>query len=135
MQRSSDNRLEGVLDHLRVVSLIAVVIGGVGAIGLFLGAGGSKSRLLLVLFVIWMLSPFVALAWANIVSKHWAVLTRATLYGSTLILTLASLAAYGGFISPPEKSPRAFMFVVVAPLSWLLMVIVVPIAALISRRR
>jgi hypothetical protein len=125
----------GFLGLLRVLALMAGVAGAVGSVGLLLRAGRSTPRLLLVLFVIWVLSPFAALAWANMVSKRWAVLTRATLYCVTLALTLGSLAIYGDVVSPPAGSPRAFVFVVVPPGSWLLMAIVVPIAALISRRR
>ncbi|MEK6284282.1 MAG: hypothetical protein AABO57_00910 [Acidobacteriota bacterium] len=125
----------GLLGPLRAVALIAVVAGAGGSLGLMLRAGRSTPRLLLVLFVIWVLSPFVALAWANIVSKRWSVLTRATLYCVTLVITLGSLAIYGGVVLPPAGSPHAFVFVVVPPGSWLLMAIVVPIAAFISRRR
>lgn len=124
----------GFLGLLRAVARIAVVAGAVGSVDLTLRAGRRTPRLLLILFVIWVLSPFVALAWANMVSKRWSVLTRATLYCVTLVITLGTLAIYGDVILPPAGSPRAFPFVVVPPGSWLLMAIVVPIAALISRR-
>ena len=123
----------GLLGLLRGVALVAVVAGAVGSVGLMLRAG-HPPLFLRVLFVIWVLSPFVALAWANIVSKRWPVLTRATLCCVTLVITLGSLAIYGGVILPPAGSPRAFVFVAVPPASWLLMVIVVSTAALISGR-
>jgi hypothetical protein len=123
----------GFLDRLRAVALIAVVAGAAGSVGLMLQAGGRTPRLLLVLFVIWALSPFVALGWANMVSTRWSAITRATLYGVTLLITIGSLAIYGGLVSPPAGSPGAFVFVIVPPASWLL-VTMVPIAALISRR-
>ena len=63
------------------------------------------------------------------------MVTRATLYCVTLLVTLGSLAIYGGLIARPAGSANAFMFVVVPPASWLLVAIVVPLAALISRRR
>ena len=124
----------GYLGLLRTVARIAVVAGAVGSVGLMLRAGRRTPRLLLVLFVIWVLSPFVALAWANMVSNSWSVLTRATLYCVTLVLTLGSFAIYGGLVLPPTGSPRAFVFVLVPPMSCVLLTIVVPIAALISRR-
>ena len=124
----------GFLDLLRKVALCAVAVGAVGSFGLMLRAGRHSPRFLLVLFVIWVLSPFVALAWANVRSQRWANITRATLYCVTLILTLGSLSAYGNLIKPPTGSARAFVFVAVPPASWLFMVIAVPIAALISRR-
>ena len=129
---ASWGRPDGFLGLLRAVALIAVVAGAGGSLGLMLRAGRRTPRFLLVLFVVWVLSPFVALAWANMVSKRWSVPTRATLYCVTLVLALASLAIYGELVSPPPGSPRAFVFVAVPPASWLLMA-TVPIAALISR--
>jgi hypothetical protein len=125
---------DGFLGLLRGVARIAVVVGAVGAVGLMLRAGRSTPRLLLALFIIWVLSPFVALAWGHMAATRWSVATRATLYCVTLVVTLGSLAIYGDVVVPPVGSPRAFVFVVVPLGSWLLMTIVVPIAALISRR-
>jgi hypothetical protein len=125
----------GFLGVLRAVALIAVVAGAGGSVGLMLRSSRRGPRLLLFLFVIWVLSRFVALAWANVVSKPWSVLTRATLYCVTLVLTLCPLAIYGDLVLPPAGSARAFVFVVVPPVSLLLMSSVVPMAALISRRR
>ena len=123
------------LGLLRAVALIAVVAGAVGSVGLMLRAGQRTPRLLLVLFVIWLLSPFVALAWANLVSKRWSLLTRAALYCVTLVVALGSLAIYGELVVLRRPgSANAFLWVIVPPGSWLLMAIVVPIAALISRR-
>jgi hypothetical protein len=124
----------GSLVLFHAVALIAVVAGALGSVGLMLWVGHrNPSRLLLLLFVIWDLSPFVALVLADIFSKRWSVLTRATLYGVMLSLTLGSLALYGDVVLRPRPQP-AFMFLVVPLASWLLMTIVVPIAALISGR-
>jgi hypothetical protein len=124
----------GFLGPLRAVALIAVVAGALGSVGLMLWVGHrNPSRLLLVLFTIWDLSPFIALVLTDIVSKRWSVLTRATLYGVMLILTLGSLVIYGDVVWRPRPQP-AFMFLVVPLGSWLLMTIVVPTAALISGR-
>jgi hypothetical protein len=123
------------LTILRSAALTALLVGAVGSISLLLFAGRNTPRLLLVLFVIWILSPFVALGWANVVAKRWSLLTRATLYCVTLVIALGSLAAYAGGVSPPKGSSRAFMFVIVSPASWLLLSVAVPMAALISRWR
>lgn len=132
---SIDDLDRGFLGPLRATASVAVVAGAGGSVGLMLRAGRhNDSRLLLVLFAVWVLSPFMALAWANMVSKRWSVLTRATLYCVTLVLTVSSLAIYANVVLRPPKSTPAFVFVVVPPASWLLMTIVVPIAALISRR-
>jgi hypothetical protein len=133
----SGRRPEGwFLGHLRAAALIAALAGAVSSVGLMLHAGRrNDSRILLVLFAIWVLSPFMALVVANVVSQRWAVLTRATLYSLMLVLTLGSLAIYGDVALGPPRAKTAFVFVVVPPVSWLLIAIVVPTAALISRRR
>ena len=124
----------GFLGLLRAVALIALVAGAVGSVGLMLWVGHrNPSRILLGLFAIWDLSPFVALVLADIFSKRWSVVTRATLYGVMLILSLSSLALYGDVVLRPRPQP-AFMFLVVPLGSWLFMTTVVPIAALISGR-
>src|SRR5258705_9858346 len=133
--KASRARPDGFLGLLGTVALIAVLAGTGGSVGLMLRAGRSAPRLLLVLFTIWVLSPFVALAWANIVSKRWSVLTRATLYCVTLVITLGSLGIYLDRVLRPPKSTPAFVFVVVPPVSWMLMTIVLATAALILRRR
>ena len=122
------------MNSLAASARVALVGGAAGSIGLMLYAGRRAPRFLLVLFAIWVLSPFAILAWANIVSKSWSVLTRATLYGVTVVLALASLAIYGDAVLRPPRSTPAFVFVAVPLGSWLLMAMVVPTAALISRR-
>src|SRR5262245_30508285 len=122
-EAEQERHANGFLGFLREVSLGVVVAGAVCSVGLMLRAGRNTPRMLLFLFVIWIMSPFVALLWANLNSKHWSLLTRATLYCMTIIITLVSLAIYGGIISPPAGLPPAFIFVVVPPGSWLLMAV------------
>jgi hypothetical protein len=124
----------GFLGLLRRVALIAVVAGAIGSVGLMLWVGRrNPSRLLIVLFAIWVLSPFVALLLANMASRRWSVITSATLHSLMLVLTLSSVVIYGNVVLRPRSTP-AFVFIVVPLGSWLLMTIVVPIAALISGR-
>ena len=132
----SRSRTEGgFLGLLRATSLPAVLVGAVGSLGLTLYAGRhNKSRILPVLFAFWVLAPFVALVWANVVSSRWQVLTRAALHGVMLIVAIGSLAIYGYVALGPPRAKAAFVFVVVPPASWLLIAVVVPIAALLSAR-
>ena len=120
---------------LRTVAMIAVLAGASGSVGLMLRVGHrNNSRILLALFGIWVLSPFIALVWANVVSKRWSVLTRAALYSLMLVLTLGSLAAYGDVALGPPRAKPAFIFLVVPLASWLLIAIVIPVAAFLSGR-
>ena len=124
------------LDLLRAVALLAAVAGAAGSLGLMLRAGERTPRFLLVLFTIWVLSPFAALLWANMVSKRWSVLTRATLYCVTFIITLGSFAVYSEWVDvKPAGAASAFLFVAVPPASWVMMTIVVSSAAFLERRR
>jgi hypothetical protein len=124
----------GFLALLHAAGLIAVLAGAVGSVGLMLHAGrNNPSRLLLVLFALWVLSPFIVLILAHMVSKRWSVLTRATLYTVMLVLVAGTLATYGVVAFGPPRPKPAFVFVVVPPASWLLIGIVLPIAALLSR--
>jgi hypothetical protein len=126
----------GLLRFLRAAALVAVLAGAVGSVGLTLYAGRrNDSRILMVLFALWLLSPFVALVFAGVASARWLALTRATLYSAALIVTLISLVIYGVVALGPPRGKTAFVFVVVPPASWLLIAIAVTIAALISGRR
>jgi hypothetical protein len=123
------------LSLLHGTALIALLAGAAGSIGLMLLAGHrNPSRLLIALFAFWVLSPFVVLVWANIVSKRWPVLTRASLYVVMLVITLGSLAIYGALAFGSLRAKTGFVFLVVPAASWLLTATVVPIAALASRR-
>jgi len=119
------------MEALRTPALIALPIGAVGAFGLMLSAGhrnGTRMLFLLVLFTGWVLSPFVALAWAHAVSKRWSPPTRAALYLVTLIITVASLLIYAAVAFGPPRGKIAPLFVIVPPASLLLLAIVVPTA-------
>jgi hypothetical protein len=125
----------GFLSVLHAAALIALLVGAVGSVGLMLHVGRRKDspRLLMALFTIWVVSPFVAVGLANIVSKGWSVITRATLYSVMLVLTLGSLAIYGDVALGPLTAKTTSIFVVVPPASWLLIAVVVSTAALVSR--
>jgi hypothetical protein len=120
----------------RSAALGAVPAGAVSSVALMLHAGRhNHSRLLMVLFALWVLSPFVILVAASVVSKRWSMLTQAALYTVMLVLALGSAAIYGYIALGPPSEKIAFAFVVVPPASWLLTAVVVVIAAFFSGRR
>lgn len=127
------------LGAVRGAALTLVLAGAAGSLGLMFRAGHRQnSRILLLLFAIWVLSPFMALVLAHAVSKRWSVTTRATLYSVMLVLTLASLAIYGDVAFGHSTVKVGFVFLAVPFASWLLMVIVLPVAVLsgkLSNRR
>ncbi len=130
-----DRAASAFLGPLRTAALVAVLTGAAASVAFTLVAGHrNPSHFLMVLFVIWVLSPFMALVFATFISKSWSVLARGALYGVMLFLSLASLAIYGCVALGPPRAKTAFVFVVVPPLSFLLTIVAVSTAALISRR-
>ena len=124
----------GYLGVLRTAALIAVLAGAAGSVGLMLRAGRrNQSQILMLLFGIWVLSPFVAAFLAHVFSKRWPVVARATLYAVMLALTLGSLTIYGDFVFGRLQAKAGSVFLVVPFASWLLIGIVG--AMVISGRR
>lgn len=122
---------------LRSVALIAAAVGGAGSVTFLLQAGQRNSSLILlmVLFSIWVLSPFVVLMWAMLRSDRFTEAVRTTLYGAAIGLGLASLAIYSRLIDlKPAGSPNTFLFVAVPPVSWIVIAIALSIAVLRSRK-
>ena len=108
-----------------------MVAGAVGSVGLTLYAGRhNPSRLLVALFAIWVLSPFLAV---TIASRRSSAFARGPLYSMSPILTVGSLAMYLHPAWRPSGSAPAFVFLVVPLVSWLLIAIVVVTATLVSR--
>jgi len=121
---------------LHGAALIAVLVGAAASLVLMVRAGHrNPSRLLLILFTLWVLAPFMALVWVHVVSKRRSVLTRATLCVVMLVITLGSLAVYGSLDFGLLKAKTGFIFLVVPAVSWLLIATAVPISALISGRQ
>jgi hypothetical protein len=117
------------------VALIAALAGAASSLGLMLYAGRHQnSRILLLLFAGWVLSPFMAAVLANVVSQRWPVFTRATLNVTMLVLTLGSVAIYGDAAFGHPRAKIGFIFLMVPLASWLLIAVVVPIAAFIFGR-
>lgn len=119
---------------MRASAILALVVGAAGSIALMLHAKQHPPPLLVVLFVIWVLSPFAALGAAHRLSKRWALSTQATLHIVTMFIALASLLIYGDDAVNHRTAHPAFVYVAVPPASWLFCVIALSIAALRGKR-
>jgi len=118
----------------RAAAMTAAALGALGSLDLTFRAGHrNHSLLLMALFVIWVLAPFVALISAGMVARRWAVPTQATLYSLMLLLAVGSLASYGAVVLGPPRAKPAFVFLVVPLASWLLIAIAAAVARLVSR--
>lgn len=118
---------------LRTAALIAVAIGAVVSLVLMFRVGQSNpSIVLMAMFTIWVVSPFVGLAVSTTVLKRWLVINQTLLTVFMLIIPTVSLVFYMDVVLRPRPQP-AFMFLAVPFGSWLAIVTVV-VAAIISRR-
>ena len=119
---------------LRTLAGAAVVVGAAGSIGLMLVAGHPPIVLRLI-FVVWVLSPFAMLSLADRIWGRWPASTRTVLHVLAIIIAAGSLVIYGVRVWRPPASTPAFVFVIVPPLSWLLIATVVSFVAFTSRQR
>jgi hypothetical protein len=98
---------------LRKIAVVVVSAGAVDSLALMFHAGrNNRSVILIVLFFIWVLSPFIGLLVANVVTKRWSDLIRVTLYVLMIFLTIGSLVAYSGVLSPTGAKPAGVFLIV-----------------------
>ncbi len=109
---------------MRTIALTSSIIGAFGSLYFVLHAGRNQSSIILIaLFVVWVLSPFVGLFFANKISNRWTIDSRRLFYGLTLILTIGSLVVYSGIVIPPKT--RLTPFFLLVPLISLLVIAIV----------
>jgi len=120
---------------LRRAALIAVAAGAMGSLGLMLYAGRhNQSRILMLLFAGWVLSPFAGAAVANVAARRWPALARAALQAVTLIFVLGSLAIYSKVAFGNANLKLGFVFLMVPLASWLLIAVVAATGVAAGRR-
>lgn len=120
---------------LRQAALVALAAGAAGSLGLFLRAGRRTPGPLLVIMFCWVMSPFVALAWASVASKRWSPPVRSALHSVMLVVALGSLTAYAWDAARPREAQPAAFYVAVPPAGWLLGAVALSTAAIVARRR
>ena len=128
-------RMSDGLIKLRRAALIALYGGAIVSEGLMLYAGRRNTHLLItILFIGWVLGPYLALVLADCFSKTWTIPARAAVYWLMIVVTLGSLAIYINDVLDPPKAKGAFVYVAVPIASGILIVIVVAAAALCHNR-
>jgi hypothetical protein len=124
----------GLVAVSRVAAAIAVAVGAAWSLGLMYWAGSRAPWVLLAMFLVWVVSPFVALAWAMVTSSRWRTVPPPVVHALALAVTAGSLATYTGLIAPPAHSPNAFIYIVVPGIAWVAMLLAW-IVALATRHR
>jgi hypothetical protein len=126
----------GIHSLMRGATFIAVLAGAGASLAFVLRAGHHQnSRILLLLFAIWVLFPFITAVWAYVFSNRWTVVVRMPLYVVMLVVSLASVPIYGGVAFGHVRAKVGFVFLVVPLISWLVIAIALAIATVVSRRQ
>jgi hypothetical protein len=111
---------EGALLLLRSVAVIAALIGAAASVGLTLYVGRRNPSVTLVLvFAMWVVSPFVGAMFASAFAARWSEMRRAAVAGMTIVLTLGSVAIYARVAFGPPRPKVASVFLIVPLVSWL----------------
>ena len=119
-------------NSLRIIASIVLFAGAISSLVLMFNAGhNQKSILLIVLFTGWVLSPFIGLFIADMISKYWLPKTRLAIFWLIIFIALASLIFYSGTLNVPGTK-TAFKFLIVPLISWVLILVIVPIKRKIS---
>lgn len=106
-------------------SRLILIAGAVGSLMLMLYAGRSNTHILITIgFVFWVLAPFALLALTE---------RRAGNATLTWIVVLGSLAIYAYRAAVPPRSTGAFLFVIVPPVSVVLVIVALGIVSLRAR--
>jgi hypothetical protein len=121
---------------LRSTARIAAAAGLAGAVGSMLWVGRrNDSYLLLAVFAIWVSWPFVMLlATQGVFARTWRALTRVVLDVLMIATAAGTLAAYASVALGPPRARSAFLFVLVPPVSMVIVAVCLSAAALIARR-
>ena len=125
----------GSTDPLDAAALVAALAGAAGSLALLLRAGRRSPLVVMVLMATWVVAPFIVLLLALVRASRWPALVRRTLSIATILLALASVAIYANDGLRPEGKPPAFLFVLLPPLSMVVIAASLGIAALIASRR
>jgi len=120
---------------LRVAALIALAVGTVGSVALMLRTSPNMPTLNIVLIGLWVISPFVLLALCDARAKRWPLLHRPTIHILALVLAVVSLSVYQSVAFGPPRPKPAALFVLIPPISWVVIATGLGLAALVSRKR
>jgi ABC-type Mn2+/Zn2+ transport system permease subunit len=121
---------------LRTTAFTAALLATIVSVGLMLRACRfNDSGIALALIAVWILSPMVAIVMAEVVAKRWPIFGRTTVHGLMLAVASGWLIIYVFDAVAPLSPRRGFPYALVPALSWLLILIVLLVAAVRTRAR
>ena len=135
MGQNNRSYKNGFLKLLQTLTPFIIVIGAIGSVVLVSLAGRrSNQHFLQLLFDIWVFSPFGIIILIKKFSKRWSTITQSILNCMILFITVASLIVYIIVNINLPSTHLAFPFVIIPLLSWLIILIVILIAKLMTRK-
>ena len=110
-----------VLRTFRTIALVFLIVGAFLSVKIVLYTGRKNTSFILpILFMLWVLSPFLLLFIANLFSKYWKEISTKMLYSLMILLSIGSVFCYSGGLQLPSNSKPAFIFLIVPFISWCL---------------
>ena len=114
------------------IGATVAALGAIGSVGALVYAGGRDvaPSAETVLFWVWVASPCLCLAAANMYSAHCSTSTRRVVLVATVVIASGGLAVYGNTLFRPQHSTSALIFIFLPLWSLLLVLVVTPIVAI-----
>jgi hypothetical protein len=120
---------------MRGLVRIALLAGAAGSVALMLRAGSrQQSIVLILLFTGWVLSPFLALALANLRAPRWPPALQGALHAAVLAVSGLCLAVYG-YNAVAAAMKAGFVYLVVPAAAWALILAILGVTVLRGRGR
>lgn len=105
---------------MRQIVRVGVWIAAAGSLACTLYTGRHNSSvLLIVLFAVWVFSPFVGLAWVNRIAESGPRDLAAAIRASSLVICVSSLILYAAVGASRATHHTAAAFLLVPASSWL----------------
>ena len=112
--------------------MLVLVASAVGALmSMFTVGHRQRSVVLMAMFTVWVLSPFVALWLINGKARRWDPPAGSGLEYATVLISLAALGRYVWVLIRPVEHQPASTFMIVPFASW----VAIAVAAGVARRQ
>lgn len=116
------------------VAAAAMTASAVGAlVSMFTIGHRQRSVLLIVMFLGWVLSPYVALGVLTVRARRWTPSARATVRFAALLISFAALVRYAWVVVWPLTARPASTFLIVPLVSWVAIGVATVVAVRSSR--
>ena len=115
------------------VAAAAMTASAVVALSMFTIGHRQRSVLLIVLFLGWVLSPYVVLGVLTVRARHWNPSARATVRFAALLISVAALVRYAWVVIRPLTARPASTFLIVPLVSWVAIGVATVVAVRSSR--